>query len=118
MLFYNKKRHFNFISSIDLYKIRFDEGNLSNLDIYYNYNSFFVSVGCNRVSRKVMKGYYEKSKIIVENINNLIIMKYECSDTDDIEVREIEHSGYYCASSYGLLVCDLALVRKMPIVLI
>ena len=118
MLFFNKNKHFNFISNLDLYKIRFAEGNLSNFDIYYDYNGFFVSVGHNRVSRKVMKGYYEKSKIIVENLNNLIIMKYECSDTDDIEVREIEHSGYYCASSYGLLACDLALVRKMPIVLI
>jgi len=117
MLFFNKSRHFNFVSNIDLYKIRFAEGNLSNLDIYYDHNGFFVSVGYNRVSRKAMKGYYEKSKIIVENLNNLIIMKYECSDTDDIEVREIEHSGYYCASSYGLLVCDLALARKMPVVL-
>jgi hypothetical protein len=117
MLFFNKSRHFNFISNIDLYKIRFAEGNLSNLDIYYDYNGFFVSVGYNRVSRKVIKGYYEKSKIIVENLNNLIIMKYECSHTDDIEVREIEHSGFYCASSYGLLVCDLALVQKMPAIL-
>jgi hypothetical protein len=114
MLSFNKSKHFNFISNLDLYKIVFAKGNLSNLDIYYDYNGFFVSVGYNRVSRKVMKGYYEKSKVIVENINNLIIMKYECSDTDDIEVREIEHSGYYCASSYGLLAYDLALVRKMP----
>ncbi len=117
MLFYNKKKYFNFISNLDLYKIRFDEGNLSNLDIYYDYNGFFVSVRYNRVSFNVMKGYYEKSKIIVENINNLIIMKYEGVATDDIEAREIEFSGYYYDSSYGLLVYDLALVRKMPTVL-
>ncbi len=117
MFFFNKNKRFNFISNLDLYEIRFTKGNLSNLDIYYDYNGFFVSVGYDRVSPKVTKGYYEKSKIIVENLNNLIIMKYERIATNDIEAREIEFSGYYYDSSYGLLVYDLALVQKMPKVL-
>ncbi len=117
MLFFNKNERFNFISNLDLYKIRFIDGNLSNLDIYYNENGFFISVRYNRVSSKVMKEYHEKDKIVVENISNLIIMKYKCFRTDDIEAREMEHSGYYCASSYGLLAYDLVLVRKMPAVL-
>jgi hypothetical protein len=118
MLFYNKNNSFRFISNFDLYKISFDKQNLSNLDIYYYDPGFFISVKYNRVSCKVIKGYYKKNTVIVENLNNIIIMKYGPVATDDIEAREIEFSGYYYDSSYGLLVHDLVLVQKMRAILL
>jgi hypothetical protein len=117
MLSFNKSNSFRFIPNFDLHKISFDKGNLSNLDIYYYDPGFFVDVKYNRVSCKVIKGYYKKNTVLVENLNNLIIMKHEHVATDNIEARETEFSGYYYDSSYGLLLCDLALVRKMSAVL-
>ncbi len=112
-----KKKYFKFISNLDLYKTNFGGVNISNIDIYYNNDNAFASIKYNRVSYPVMKGQYEKDKLIVESIDNLIIMKYDCKYTDDIKEMGREYAESGCSSSYALLTCDLALVQKMPAVL-
>ncbi len=114
--FTTKNNYFRFISNFDLYKLSFDRGNLSNVDIYYKDAGVFVSIKYNRASRSVMKGYYDNNKLVTESLNNLIIMKYECSYTSDVETQGTEYSEVGCRSSYGLLVYDLVLVQKMPAV--
>jgi len=116
-LFNRKYNYFSFISNFDLYKIGFDRVNISNLDIYYNDVGTFVSTMYNRVSFPVMNGYYDKDKLVIESIYNLIIMKYDCEYTEDIKEMGREYAESSCSSSYGLLLYDLVLVRKIPVVL-
>jgi hypothetical protein len=114
----NKKdKNFKFISNFELYKLSFDRVNISNLDIYYNDAGAFVSVKYNRVSLPVIKEYHEKDKIIIESLDNLIVMKYGCSYMSDVKKAGREYAEISCESSYGFLLYDLALVRKMPAVL-
>ena len=105
------------MSNFELYKLSFDRLNISNLDIYYNDADAFVSVKYNRVSFPVMKGYHEKDKLSIESLGNLIIMKYGCSYTSDIKKVGREYAEITCESSYGFLLYDLVLVRRMSAVL-
>lgn len=116
-LFKGKDNNFRFISNLDLYKLSFNKLNIGNIDIYYNDDGVFVSIKYNRTSCKVIYGDYERDKMVIENINNLIIMKYNCFYTSDVKIKGIEFAEIGCHSSYGLLIYDLALVQKMPAVL-
>jgi hypothetical protein len=107
-------KNFKFISNFGLYKLSFDRVNISNLDIYYNDADAFVSVKYNRVSFPVMQGYYGKDKLIIESLDNLIIMKYGCSHMSDVKKEGREYAEIACGSSYGFLLYDLVLVKKMP----
>jgi hypothetical protein len=111
-----KHNNFKFVSNFKLYKIGFDRVNIGNLDIYYNDTSAFVSVRYNRFSFPITKRHYEKNKFVVESIDNLIIMKYGCSYMSDVKKAGREYAEISCKSSYGFLICDLALVQKMPAV--
>jgi hypothetical protein len=111
----NKKdKNFKFMSNFKLYKISFDRVNISNLDIYYNDDDAFVSIRYNRVSFPVMKGYHENDKLIIESLDNLIVMKYGCSYMSDVKKEGREYAEIACESSYGFLLYDLVLVKKMP----
>ena len=111
----NKKdKNFKFMSNFELYKLSFDRLNISNLDIYYNDADAFFSVKYNRVSFPVMKGYHEKDKLIIESLDNIIVMKYGCSYMSDVKEEGREYAEIACESSYGFLLYDLVLVKKMP----
>jgi hypothetical protein len=112
-----KHNSFKFVSNLKLYKIGFDRVNIGNLDIYYNDTDTFVSVRYNRVSFPITKRHYKKNELVVESIDNLIIMKYGCSYMSDVKEVGREYAEIACKSSYGFLICDLALVQKMPVIL-
>jgi len=112
-----KDNYLRFVSNLDLYNLSLNRVNISNLDVYYNDADAFVSVKYNRISCPFVREYYEKDKLIIENLNNLIIMKYDCSYTNNIQEEGREYAEIACYSSYGLLLCDLVLVQKIPAVL-
>jgi hypothetical protein len=112
-----KNDYFRFICNFDLYKIAFDGVSANYYDVYYNEDGYFVSTKYNRFSPSFMKGDHDKDKIVVESLDNLIIIKYDCKYTDDIKEVGREYAEGRCSSSYALLLCDLVLVRKMSAVL-
>jgi hypothetical protein len=114
-----KSKDFNFVANLDIYGISFDRGNIGNLDIYYNDTGAFVGKH-NRISFPVMKGHYDKEKLVVESIERIVIMKYNCKYEYMASIKEMgrEYAETDCSSSYGLLLCDLVLVKKMLEILI
>jgi hypothetical protein len=116
-LYNGKYSYFKFISLLNLYKLSFIRINLSNLDIFYNDAGAFVSIKYNRTSYTFIKGHYEKEKLFIDGLDNLIIMKYKCKYIGNIESTGREYAEVSCHSSYAFSLCDLALVRKMPAVL-
>ncbi len=60
-----------------------------------------------------MTGCYDKGRVFVEGLDNLIIMKYDRAHMDRVEKGERECGKDKCKSSYVLLLYDLMLVQKM-----
>ncbi len=88
-----------------------------DLDLYYDNDNRFISIKYNRRSNKLVS-YSDKYHVNIDlsfNIWNMIIILYECAEPSASSEIIEDNLGFYCKNSYGFILSDLNLVRKVPI---